>query len=186
MRGRGGRLRGFARWSLNMDQTRKQLEDQPKPATGIAGDMKRLHGDAAATAAELREFVSGLKGRSPAEVLGAIGESSLFQGIVHATIGCVVLLVVFTVGPYLLNGPAEATAKSETAAATTDPENTAPAPAVETDAATTVAENGEVADESTSDAAKAAKAMGIDETRPTDPKVNPLDKNLDSLLDGVD
>ena len=159
-----------------MEQTRKQLEDQPQPATGIAGDMKRLHGDAAATAAELREFVSSLKGRSPAEVLGAIGESSLFQGIVQATVGCVVLLVVFTVGPYLYYGPAEATGAS---AAETTPAAATPA-TVEQAAAT------ESADETGSDVERAAKAMGIDETRPADPKVNPLDKNLDSLLDGVE
>ncbi|MBI1314759.1 hypothetical protein GC176_25985 [bacterium] len=169
-----------------MEQTRKQLEDQPKPSTGIAGDMKRLHGDASATAAELREFVATLKGRSPAEVLGAIGESSLFQGIVQATIGCVVLLVVFTVGPYLLHGPAEAStpdakaAVADTAAepVATTADNAAPANGLATAKTEASAETG-------ADVEKAAKAMGIDETRQADPKTNPLDKNLDSLLDGV-
>jgi len=36
------------------------------------------------------------------------------------------------------------------------------------------------------DAEKAAKVMGLDETKPADPKKNPLDKpDLDKLLDGV-
>ncbi|MHC4877776.1 MAG: hypothetical protein ACYTGL_14875 [Planctomycetota bacterium] len=168
-----------------MDQTRKQLEDQPKPATGIAGDMKRLHGDASATAAELREFVATLKGRSPAEVLGKIGESSLIQGIVQASIGCAVLLIVLTVVPYMMHGPAEAS--------TTDPETTvadaaaeseaAAADAPATDASTT---ETEASGDAGSEVQQAAKAMGIDETRQADPEVNPLDKNLDSLLDGVE
>jgi hypothetical protein len=168
-----------------MEQTRKQLEDQPQPATGIAGDMKRLHTDASATAAELREFVATLKGRSPAEVLGAIGESSLFQGVVQATIGCVVLLIVFTVGPYLLHGPAEAsTPDAEDSVATAaEPAATATPDAAAADAN---AVESPAADEAGSDVEKAAKAMGIDETRQADPRSNPLDKNLDSLLDGVD
>ena len=169
-----------------MDQTRKQLEDQPQSATGIAGDMKRLHGDASATAAELREFVATLRGRSPAEVLGAIGESSLFQGIVQATVGCVVVLVVFTVGPYLWYGPAEAsTPDADTSVATAATE---PAAAATSDAAVADANAAEspATDETGSDVEKAAKAMGIDETRQADPKSNPLDKNLDSLLDGVE
>ncbi len=168
-----------------MDQTRKQLEDQPQPATGIAGDMKRLHGDASATAAELREFVATLKGRSPAEVLGAIGESSLFQGIVQATVGCVVLLVVFTVVPYLWYGPAEASTPDAEASVATAAE---PAATATPDAAVADANAAEspAAAEAGSDVEKAAKAMGIDETRQADPKSNPLDKNLDSLLDGVE
>ncbi len=168
-----------------MEQTRKQLDDQPKPATGIAGDMKRLHGDATATSAELREFVATLKGRSPAEVLGAIGESSLFQGIVQATIGCVILLVVFTVGPYLWYGPAEAATPEAEASVATAAE---PAAAATPNPATADANTAEspATGEAGSDVKKAAKAMGIDETRQADPKSNPLDKNLDSLLDGVD
>jgi hypothetical protein len=170
-----------------MDQTRKQLEDQPQPATGIAGDMKRLHGDATATAAELREFVATLRGRSPAEVLGAIGESSLFQGIVQATVGCVVVLVVFTVGPYLWDlwyGPEEVSTPNAEASVATTAESAAATP----DAAAADANTAEspATDEAGSDVEKAAKAMGIDETRQADPKSNPLDKNLDSLLDGVD
>ena len=168
-----------------MEQTRKQLEDQPTPTTGIAGDMKRLHGDASATAAELREFVATLKGRSPAEVLGAIGESSLFQGIAQATIGCVVLLVVFTVVPYLWYGPAEASTPNAEAsvAAAAEPAATAAPNAAAADA--NAAESAATA-EAGSNVEKAAKAMGIDETRQADPKSNPLDKNLDSLLDGVE
>ncbi len=170
-----------------MDQTRKQLEDQPTPATGIASDMKRLHGDASATAAELREFVATLKGRSPAEVLGAIGESSLFQGIVQASIGCVVLLIVFTVIPYLLHGPAEASTSD--AEATVADAAAEPATDAGNEAATAVdaaTAETEASGEPGSEVEKAAKAMGIDETRKAAPDVNPLDKNLDSLLDGVD
>lgn len=167
-----------------MDQTRQQRDDQSPPVTGIAGDMKRLHGDATATAAELREFVSSLKGRSPAEVLGAIGESSLVQAVAQAAVGCVVLLVLFTVGPYLYYGPAVAAPveSSDAAAASGDAPSAA---AAETDAVAEAADGGAEPD-AAPDVEQAARAMGIDEARPADPKVNPLDSDLDRLLDGVE
>ena len=168
-----------------MDQTRKQLEEQPKPGTGIARDMKRLHGDASATAAELREFVATLKGRSPQEVLGAIGQSSLFHGIVQASVGTLVVLVAFTVVPYFWYGPADAKAETTETASESEPVAAASTTAATDPAAVETAEAG-TSETPATDAARAAQAMGIDETRPADPKVNPLDKNLDTLLDGLE
>lgn len=59
-----------------------------------------------ATAAELGEFLESVKGKGPREVLGAIAQSRLGVALVQATVGTLVLMVVLTVGPYLLKSNA--------------------------------------------------------------------------------
>ena len=173
-----------------MDQTREHLERQPKPSSGISGDLQRLKTDASSTAEEVREFIATLKGRTPQEVLGAVSESGLVQATFQAAIACTVLLVVLTVLPWALasNEPASTAASAESSSKDAVANSAAPA-ASSTEAAPTTATAGTrtAADTPTSsDAARAASAMKIDETVVTDPKKNPLDGNLDKLLDGLD
>lgn len=171
-----------------MDQTREHLERQPTPSSGISGDLQRLKSDASSTADEVREFISTLKGRSPQEVLGAVSESGLVQATCQAAIGCLLLLAVLTVVPWTLKSDeqvAEAadtqSADTETAEGTTETSETAPS--TETASAPTRSESDTPTG---NDAARAAAAMKIDETVVTDPNTNPLDGNLDKLLDGLD
>jgi hypothetical protein len=131
----------------------------------------------AATAEELRKFIGQMHGKSPQEVLGEVAQSGLTRGIVTSAIGAIVILIVFTVGPFLVNRlsadtASVATAQPQQAAVQTEP---VPAQASEPQA---------VPDES--DLQKATDAMGIGETKTADPDKNPMDKRLDSLLDGVD
>jgi hypothetical protein len=163
-----------------MDQTREQLEQQVEPSTG---DMQRLKSDASASVEELREFVAGLKGRSPQEVLGIVTGNSLIQGVIQATVLCVVVLAAATVGPWFLASEDAATVQA--AAAETDaPADTAEAPADDA-ADTVVAATGDTGTGAV-DPASAATAMGIDEVKTADPDANPLDANLDNLLDALD
>jgi hypothetical protein len=163
-----------------MDQTREQLEQKVEPSTG---DMQRLKSDASASVDELREFVAGLKGRSPQEVLGIVTGNSLFQGVIQATVLCVVVVAAATVGPWFL--ASEDTATVQAAAADTDaPADTAEAPADDA-ADTAVAATGDTGT-GVVDPASAATAMGIDEVKTADPNANPLDANLDNLLDALD
>ncbi len=119
-----------------MDKTREQAEPQITPGKGLRGDMERLKTNSAATAEELREFVSGLKGRSPQDVLGIVSETGLFKGVVQATVGCIVLLAALTVIPWTLaddqpeTETAEADAPAEENTAETDSKA---APATETE-----------------------------------------------------
>jgi len=158
-----------------MEKTREQAEPQITPGKGLRGDMKRLKTNSAATAEELREFVSGLKGRSPQEVLGIVSETGLFKGVFQATIGCIVLLAVLTVIPWTL---ADEQTEKETADAAA-PAEEKPAEA-DSEAATgteTAATGGEV------DPAAAVKAMGEDEVKPADASTDPLDNTLNNLLE---
>ena len=47
-------------------------------------EMKRLKTEASATTSELREFIRGLKGRSPQEVMGIMAGNSLMQAMLTA------------------------------------------------------------------------------------------------------
>ena len=160
-----------------MEKTRDQAEPQSTPGKGLRGDVERLKTNSAATAEELREFVSGLKGRSPQEVLGIVSETGLFKGVVQATVGCIVLLAALTVIPWTLaddqpeTETAEAAALAEEKPAETGSEA---APATGTETAAT---GGEV------NPAAAIKAMGEDEVKPADASTDPLDNTLNNLLE---
>ncbi len=148
----------------------------------MINDVKNLKESGSATLEELREFLKSLKTRSPQEVIGIVKTSLLIQSLAISTVATVGIMAVFTVGPYMVYGPKKpATPGSKPAAVAATPDTSKPAePAAATGAATATPATG------APDAAKAAKAMGLDETKPADPKKNPLDKpDLDKLLDGV-
>ena len=157
---------------------------QPKPkdppsALDVAGDLRNLRTHGAASVEELKEFLSTLRGKSPQEVIGIVSSSLLIQSLAIATGITVASMVIFTVGPYLVWGSPKAKPAQAPAAATT--------PAAPATAAASPATKGESKSDgpSAEDAAKAAKAMGLDETKTADPKANPLEKDFDKLLDGA-
>ena len=148
----------------------------------VAGQARRLKSDAAATGEELRQFIARMHGKSPQQVLGAVAESGLTRGIVISAIGAIVILVAFTVGPFLVNklsadnAPA-ATTKPQRAAAQAEPNSTQAAARQQSTEPEVVPEEA--------DLERATEAMGIGETKTADPGENPLENKLDSLLDGV-
>lgn len=150
-------------------------------AVNDLSNVRRMKEGSKATAAELREFLNGMRGRSPQEMLGAVAASSLIQCTAFATFLTAAFFVVFTFGPYYLYGPPKAKeAKPATAAAAPA---AAPA-AAKPDAAKPEATPAESATgDANSNARKAAEKMDLIETKQSDPKQNPLDKNLDNLLD---
>jgi hypothetical protein len=141
-------------------------------------DFRNLKEHGGASLGELKEFLSNLRGRSPQEVIGIVKTSLLIQSLAVATGITVVFLFLFTVAPYMIWGPQVAQKPKKAQPVATQPATPAP----------TVAASAEVKSEGTpsnEDAAKAAKAMGLDETKTADPKTNPLEKDFDKLLDGA-
>jgi hypothetical protein len=136
------------------------------------GELKRLKSNASASTAELREFVRGLRGRSPQEVMGIVSASALTKSLVTATFATVVLLGALTVIPYAFSGPPKPKTSKPTAQETAKPE---------ADSAKSAAA-GDIPSED--NLKRASKAMGLDETKTADPNKNPLD-NFDNLLDKV-
>ncbi len=154
-----------------MDKLREHVTETSPPTKSV---VKRLSTDAATTTAELRDFVRGLKGRSPQEVMGIVASNALTQAVIGSTIGTLVLLAVLTV-PFAFGKPTKA--KSTKPAAATDVE-----PAKSNSASAKTSSTGDTPSEE--DIKKASKAMGLDETKTADPKKNPLD-SFDNLLDKV-
>lgn len=165
-----------------MDSTKEYLEQQQTRPGGVAGDLQRLKTEGGASAAELREFLSHLKGRSTQEVLGVVAESDLFRSILTATAGCFVLLVVLTVVPYALKSRS-ASVSEKPAAAVAEPTGEAQGTTTETAAGTS---EQAAAASLEPDLERAAEVMGIGGTAEADPNSNPLDSKLDKLLDGIE
>jgi hypothetical protein len=154
----------------------------------MLNDVKNLKESGNASLAELRDFLKGLKTRTPQEVIGIVSTSLLVQSLAISCVVTIGLMVVFTIVPYLVYGPNQPqSASSKPAKPATTAGSEAKSAANETPGATAVAsDTANPTANSGADAAKAAKVMGLDETKPADPKRNPLDKpDLDKLLDGL-
>lgn len=161
-------------------------EETTKPPA-VAGETRRLQTDSSAADEELREFMARMHGKSPQEALGAVAESRLTRGIVISTIGALMIIFVFTLGPYLLNrlsadtAPAPTT-EPERAGAQAEPNSTEAAGEEQPGEPQSTLEEAGL---EKADLEKASEAMGIGETKTADPNENPLDRELDSLLDGA-
>lgn len=146
---------------------------------GSISKMKRLHDDGKHSVAELREFIAQMRGRSPQEVLGMVSSSALIRATVQATLGTLILFAIFTIGPYFWAQKQSVAVKPAAAVESVAAQPAAPVANVTPSSPT---DNNPLPGEP--DAAKAAKALDIGETKTADPNVNPLDKDLDKLLDG--
>jgi hypothetical protein len=150
-------------------------------ATGPLNEIKTLHSNGSASLDELREFLGRLQGRSPQEMLGLVSSSRLVQSMTLSVVATAAFLAVFTLGPYFVFGPPVEKAK-ENPVATATAAAVAASQAAEAPAAEgKKTPEGENADPT----AKAVKVLGLDETKDADPKSNPLEKNLDKLLDDL-
>ena len=148
---------------------------------GPLNDLSSVRSNGSASLSELREFLGTLHGKSPQEVIGIVSTSLLVQSMLIAVAGTLAILLVFTLGPYLVYGPPQARQAKKASATPAAAQPAATAAAAATPAEGTAAATGQP------DVEAAAKVMGIDEAKPADPTKNPLDNpNLDKLLDGVD
>ena len=168
-----------------MNDTRSGGESD-KGTFGVSRDLRRLKVNASASLGELREFLAQTRGRSPQEVLGMVAGNTLVRCIGWAALGAAILLVVGTIGPYLVWGPATTRpAKARPpAAAPAAPQAQAPAQKA---TPVSVSPGASATDQpSPEDAKKAMKVMGLGETKTADPKNNPMEKKLDNLLDKLE
>ena len=165
-----------------MENKSRELPPTTRGAFGPLHEVRGLQTNGAASVAELKEFLSSLRGKNPQEVIGIISSSMLIQSLGIAVAATAALLIAGTVGPYLVYGPP----KPKVAATSAVPDASAKESAGPTNAAATP--TAEAAKSDTPDASKAAKVLGIDEVKESDPTKNPLDKgpNIDNLLDGVE
>jgi len=148
---------------------------------GPLKDLNSVRSNGSASLSELREFLGTLHGKSPQEVIGIVSTSLLVQSMLIALAGTALIFLVFTVGPYFMYGPPQAKAAAKKPAAAAAPAATPVPASTPANTESTAAAAGQP------DVEAASKVLGIDETKPADPKKNPLDNpSLDKLLDGVE
>ena len=147
--------------------------EPPTPLASTRSELRNLRHNSGATVAELKAFLAEMNGRSPQEMLGMVTGNHLFRAIVQSLILIVVILLVFTVIPYL-------TRKSEPA-----PETTETAEAAET----LPAKPEEVPEPAVMEepaGPDALETLGVGEEIEAPPNVNPLDADTGSFLDELD
>ncbi len=170
-------------------ETPKQESSEPEQASGrIGGELRRLKSDGAATAAELREFVGQMRGRSSQEVLGMVAESGLARSVLLATFGFAVLLIVFSAIPYYF-GDRDAEASGPVAAEGADGAEDATqggSPSAAQTATQPAADTAGPSSDTEPNGDEVIDALGIGETKTVDPDKNPLEDSLDNLLDNID
>ena len=126
-----------------------------------------------ATAAELRQFLAQMRGKSPKEMLGAVASSNLVQSTFTATAAITAAIVVFTVVPF---GLKKAFGKTEPA----------PAAAVENPEAGEPLETPAEPSLDVPDKADTANKLGIGESKEAPANVNPLESSTGDLLEGLE
>jgi pyruvate/2-oxoglutarate dehydrogenase complex dihydrolipoamide acyltransferase (E2) component len=170
--------------SMKKIQEEREVASVAAPSVGTLRDIQQLRAGTAVSIAELRDFLAQLKGRRPQEVIGIVSASLLVQSLSLASLLVVAVLVIFTLGPYLLYGPPQpkqATQKKSPAAVASDAAVAPPSPVPAAEPA------ANSATPATPNLERASRVMGLDEAKPADPQKNPLDSpNLDKLLDGID
>lgn len=164
---------------------------------GLGGDIRRLKENGGATAAEFREFMQGIKGKSPQEMLGVVAQSSLLQSTLTATAGCIVLMAAFTAGPYAwgkffpatLTPTAAQSQKSNSSADAAKNNAAPPAAGAPNQPAAAALAPGEDPANSAAATTRTKKSdddlldkLGVGETKSSDPNANPLDSDKDDLL----
>ena len=174
---------------VNLDEALKlarQRQDQApggvQPMASLGRDFKNLSRNVSATAGELREFLTQMKGKGPKEMLGLVAQSTLFKGIQQSVIIFVSIILVFTIIPFTINFFApeddkqtatEASASPTTEESTQQEEDTMP-----NEEGTIQTPLGETATGN-----PVIDTLGIGETKEAPTKVNPLDDTGDDLFD---
>lgn len=146
-----------------------------KPMANIKSDLGKLSRNADASAVELREFLAEMRGKSPREMLGTVATSNLGKSLIQAVGGVVVVIILFTLIPFVFNKmtaseksteqPQEQ-ALSAPAAASANQQSTPAEPPLDPDAKP----------------GKALDKLGIGESRQAPLSVNPLEDSSDDIL----
>ena len=137
--------------------------------------------------AEIRKFLDGLQERTPQEAIGMSGDGDLIRYLVVAIVASIALAFAGTALPdfWLDTDPTTAVRKKNSAA-----EEGAAATGTVADAAVSTADPTTTAvtpsGETVANPDQVLESLGVGEARQADPKKNPLEDNLDKLLDGVD
>ena len=150
------------------------------PMASFSRDIKNIRKNSSTVADELNQFLSEIRGKSPAEMLGAFAKSSLIQSTITATFILLFILIATTVVPLLLSKKTELKQNIQPEYSNTTPTNTTQA-AVNTSNSNTTPTNIQTS-EPLNDPKSVAETLGIGESKkgiPSEP--NPFESTGDLL-----
>jgi hypothetical protein len=165
-----------------MDPKKDRGQNEPVQRMGIAKDLKRLKQDGQSSADELRDFIKGMHGKSPQEVLGTVSNSGLVQSTLLSAVGLLILMAAFTVGPYAWGkiSPGDENTNQPKQQQTSAKEKSKTDEATQPAVATKENDKSDTTKTGQSNVKKAVGAMGIGETKTGEPNIdNLLDKKFD-------
>ena len=151
------------------------------PLVSTKRELRNLGANSQATAAELKAFLAELKGRSPQEMLGIVAASQLFRSLVLSSIAVLILILVFTIIPYLMG--------DENTGKVTEVDVAQPVPnqvAQPADADPNPEPGEAMANTPPGQNQPDLSALGVNEEKSAPPNKNPLDSDDDNFLDGLD
>ena len=93
----------LSRLSEEGDAARKVVGAEVQPMASLPRDLKNLKGNSSATVDELRDFMKQMRGKSPADMLGAIAQSTLVRSLIVSTVSIVALLFTLTAASYFFS-----------------------------------------------------------------------------------
>ena len=103
-----------------------------EPMASVKGDLKNLKSNTSATAGELRQFLSEMRGQTPKEMLGTIAQSDLVRSVTISAASICGLLLAMSVIAYGIRDEEAANPKKKDAdkppAKATAPNNSATSP----------------------------------------------------------
>ena len=135
--------------------------------------------------AEIRKFLERLQERTPQEAIGMSSDGDLVRYLLVAVVASVALAFAGTALPYFwpVDEAATAVKKQTTGAEEGRTATAAPSGDVVANPATTaVTPSGE----KIANPDQVLNSLGVGEAKQADPKKNPLEDNLEKLLDGVE
>ena len=154
--------------------------------SSVVRDVKNVAANGGASVDELREFLSQLKGKNPAEMLGTIAQSHLVRCTVQATVLIAAAILLLTAAPFAWGKVKEARAAATAAAAIQAQAPDAGAEAKPDDTAPPGATNAAGQATGDGDPPKVddlLDTLNIGETKTAPLDINPLDAGNDDLFD---
>ncbi len=152
------------------------------PMGSLSRDFKGIKRNSTAIANELAQFMKQMKGKSPAEMLGAFAKSTLVRSGVVAAFILVSILILATAIPFALNNTQSAENTTTSPEPVTTPTNTAPS--VSASPAESTAPTNQPNNNDSLNPKPVADKLGIGESKegtPSEP--NPFESTDDLLKD---
>lgn len=148
------------------------------PMSSPINDVRKLKANSSASADELMQWLTKMRGKSPQEVLGAVASSGLFKSTVQGAFLLATIILVWTAAAWGWDN--YVVAEAEVADEPVVEEQTAPETTIPDNVANP--ETAKMPEPDLDAKQKVAEKLGIGEVKEAPVNFNPLDDDDDDLL----